>query len=227
MQKTTEQITTKNTFSNAACNAFSKNAVMKAMVTILASGALMACGGGSDSGPKQQTLSVAKVNALIAESPYHDEAYKLECGSDGLAGCFIHPQCRSSSDYYSSRMVYSLTADSISAFMVKYDNSSCAGDPKMHPTVWSYWVSQIEAMAADPQQGALTVSNYYYADGYLFDSNKPLKNVDYHANVWVDNNGSSRRLCLSEGLIDPSRPLKFMDTSAAPLDSNDCAEEFK
>jgi hypothetical protein len=225
-QSTVNQADTRTTTKNIFTKTGYGN-LIKGLATACVSGALMACGGGSDSGPSQQTLTVAKVNMLIAESAWHDAAYALECGSDGVSGCFIHPECYSSSGYYSTRMVYSATADSMSAFAISYDNSTCAGEPGIHPTVWSYWVSQVELNAADPQQGALTLSKVHYDDGFLFDANKPLSNVLYRANVWVDNNGSTRRLCLSDGLIDPARPLKFMETTAAPLDSNNCAEEFK
>lgn len=203
-----------------------KTRVLSFGVSALASCLLLSACGGGGSGEDFQTVSVKSVNDLIVASDKLGSEYALKCSEESMEGCFIIPNCRTSSGYFSTRMVIGVESDRIKAFMLAYNNSNCAGAPHLHPTVWSQWVYTLENVNEDTHQGELSLMLDRYDDGYVFDYNKPRDNVVYRSLIWVDDFGTTKKLCLSDGLIDQTRPLKFMSTEADALDSSNCAEEL-
>lgn len=186
---------------------------------------LTGCNQDDDAGDSVTPLSVDSVNQMIASNAYIGSSNVMSCkqNTNPLGGCFQHPACDKSSDYFSTRMVYSLEPGMIKAFTISYQSPDCSGAAHAHPTVWSKWNIQLSNsnLQAGTADAALTLVRY--EDGYLFDSNKPNMNTTYRAAIKVDRSSGSRKLCLSTPLIDPDRPLKFMDTTAKPLDEANCA----
>ncbi len=194
----------------------------KKALSVLATALMLSACSQEDNEPKPDQLSAAEVNALIAESEWHGKEFLMDCGTTGLQGCFISEECDALSATYSDRTVYSLEEDNLSAFVISYRSGNCSGEASIHPTSWSYWHMQKDRTDQDTGQADLTVQLGYYGDGFLFDSNKPRDGIVYRSALWVDDS-MPRRLCLSDGLMDPRRPLKFMDTQQQPLDPNLCA----
>lgn len=203
---------------------------MKAKLNKIAIGVfalqLVGCASESSDEESVQSLTVAKVNQLIEDSYYHNDEYKMTCGEGALSGCFVSTACHVSSQYYSTKIAYSFEQTLFKAFMISYQNDRCAGSPGLHPSVWSVWQSEISDFDEFTNQANLTLNLVRYGDGFVFDSNKPKTNIDYKSEIWIDNSGDRKQLCLSEDLIDPQRPLKFMDVSAPALDPNNCAKEM-
>lgn len=198
---------------------------IKYLIVPLIGLALAGCGSESD-GSKTHQPTVSEVNQLLSESIHH-EGLQLSCDGD-LSGCFI-TSCKRSSDYYSSRLVYSLENEKLKVVNVTYQNSSCEVKPDLHPTSWSNWDISLSNLNVDTGQADLEATLVYYSDGYILasPSTKPVKDTVYKSKIWVDAGGEKSRLCLSEGLIDPSRPVKFMETEdALPLDTNNCVDEL-
>lgn len=188
---------------------------------------LTGCSSGPDPENTPQVLTVATVNQLLRDSEWHGEEFVMNCPESGLGGCFINPECKVLSATYSDRTVYHLGSNHIAAYVIKYDNDNCAGTPGIHPMSWSYWNHSVTNLNEDTLQGELALTLEYYADGFLFDPNKPRSGITYRSAIWLDDTSMPRRLCLSDGILDPARPLKFMNTVAYPLDSNTCAEAFR
>ncbi len=210
-------------------NAFAKTTRRHHIIAPVAAVSLAllgACSSGSDPENEPQVLTVTTVNQLLRDSQWHGEEFVMNCAESGLGGCFINPECKALSADYSDRTVYHLGSDHIAAYVIKYDNDHCAGTPGIHPMSWSYWNHSVTDLNEDTLQGELALTLEYYGDGFLFDANKPRSGTTYRSAIWVDDTSVPRRLCLSEDMLDPARPLKFMATVAAPLDSNTCAEEF-
>ncbi|AMO54322.1 hypothetical protein GZ77_22365 [Endozoicomonas montiporae] len=201
---------------------------MKKLFSIVLAGlVLTGCDSDSDkdSEARPHNPSVSEIRNLLASAnTAYPTEFGFECDGDGenIRGCYIIPSCRRSSDYFSTRTVYGFGSDKITAYMISYDSSNCSGSPTMSYSsagIWEYTADYDENLA----QGELSVELVYYGDGYLFDPNKPQKGITYKANYNTDNNA---KLCLSDLLIDPTRPLKFMSTKADPIDYSNCAVAF-
>lgn len=142
-------------------------------------------------------------------------------------GCFIIKECYRSSATFSTRMIYSLEKNKLKVFNLTYQNDNCAGELGIHPMSWSDWDITLSNINQDTGEADIEAAYTYYGDGYILGNNRPSKDTKYQSKLWVDSNGDKSRLCLSEGLIEATRPVMFMSTTAQPLDTNNCAIELK
>lgn len=182
---------------------------------------LSACGGGGDDATPP--LSVQEVNALLAGSNSPAPGLQLRCTGSQIAGCFVIPGCSPSSDYYSTRMVYGIDADTMTALLVTYQTSDCSGAAALHPTVRGQWRYALRGFDPATQRGEVSATLVYYADGFVFDTNLPQTGVTYASSIDVSQVSGQARLCLSTPLIDQRRPLKLMSSTAQALDTANCA----
>lgn len=182
------------------------------------------CNQSDDQTEPAAPLTVESVNQMIASNAYIGSSNVMTCkqNTNPIGGCFQTPTCYKSSDTFSTRIAYSLEPGTIKAFTISYTSPDCSGTAKAHPTSWSKWNIQLSNNTqAGTADASLTLVRY--DDGYVFDSNKPNMNTTYHSAIKVDRTSGSPRLCLGTSLIQPTRPLKFMDTTTKPLDETNCA----
>ncbi|MGL6258613.1 hypothetical protein [Vibrio sp. WXL210] len=168
--------------------------------------------------------SVSEVRKLLDNSvANYPTKYGFDCEGDGnnIYGCYVMPSCYKPSSYVStsSRTVYGVGRDKLTAYVLDYLTDNCSGKPIlsfMSAGIWSYSASYDENL----DQGELAVNLTYYQDERWDNSSTPAKGVTYRAHFHIDN---GKKLCLSDGLIDATRPLKFMSQSPGQINFSKCA----
>lgn len=185
---------------------------------------LVGCGGGGGNQTNSVTpISIASVNAMLATSSSPLPGGKLSCTGSSIAGCFTLPTCHRSSDYFSTRTVYDIGASRIMALSISYQSSDCSGAATLSNTLYGQWNYTLNQYDSSSMIGRIGATLVHYADGYLFDPNQPVIGVIYSADIQVTTTNGQAKLCVSSPLIDATRPLKFMSTTALPLDLTNCA----
>ncbi len=201
----------------------------KTIVSLALSIMLSGCGGSSsDDNSENPPLTIDKVNQLLINSgtTYGANNHQLECNAQDFEGCFIDEVCDRQSDYYSSKFIYGLEQDQLKAFSIAYDTPDCSGDGHIHPTVASLW-NYTSSYDENSQEAHVSVTKVYYSDGFVFSDNKPRSNTIYNGIIWIDRSGTDARLCMSSGILDPNRPLFFMQTEDALIvDTSICATQI-
>lgn len=199
---------------------------IKAMCLVVTAAVLTACGGGSggDDGKNPVTpINIASVNAMLATTTSPLPGQKLSCTGSSIAGCFSLPTCYRSSDTFSTRTVYDIGASRIIALSISYQSSDCSGAATMSNTLYGHWNYTLDQYDSNSKIGRIGVKLVHYADGYVFDTNKPVTGVTYSADIQITTTNGQAKLCMSSPLIDATRPLKFMSTTTSALDLNNCA----
>lgn len=205
--------------------------LMRNAVILAFSSVAFACDSESEPDKVYETVTVKKVNERIVENDdiIFDKAYGLKCDGSQISGCFVDKTCNNpgGSASYSSNLVYGISKSNIVAYVVSYETGDCSGKFHIHPGSAGIWDYSVDTYNESSGEAEISLSMVYYMDGFLFDSNKPKKNTVYKAKAWVDQTGSVDALCLSDGLLDHKRPLKFMSVELQSIDSSNCVNAIQ
>lgn len=178
----------------------------------------------SSESQRSSTITVSKVNQELNTGNFaFDSSYGLKCDGNEFSGCYVSMLCDRQSDTYSDKIVYGVSKNNIVAYVLYYDSSNCSGDFKVHPVSAGIWGYNVSSYQPNSKTSEISVDMKYYDDGFVFDPNKPQTGIIYKSFIWIDKASIPSRLCLSTGLIDGDRPLKFIDQIPAPLNEQQCA----
>jgi hypothetical protein len=206
---------------------------LQPLVLLLAS-ALAACGGGGSGSttptgpfdvsiPPGSTLTLSQVNALLAGGGSPLPGYQMTCSGSAIAGCYVIPTCYSSSQTFSTRMAYGIDADKLTAVFINYQTYNCTGPATVAGLLYGQWNYTLPSFDTVSGRGQVAATLIHYTDGYVVDPTPPQFLVTYASNISLTGSAGAKKLCLSTGLVDPTRPLRFTSTTAQGLDATNCA----